>query len=72
MDGTTNPFEIATYTGPEYMKEGTTMVPRVFKTMPGDIFTTNTVKDETLAVGDVLVENFLGTGVNLVAAGSIE
>ena len=30
------------------------MVPRVLKTMPGDIFTTNTVKDETLAVGDVL------------------
>ena len=25
-----------------------------------------------VAVGDVLVENFLGTGVNLVAAGSIE
>lgn len=36
------------------MPEGTTMVPRVFKTNVGDIFTTNMVDEETLAVGDVL------------------
>lgn len=36
------------------MPEGTTMVPRLFKTMPGDIFTTNTVNEETLEVGDTL------------------
>lgn len=38
------------------MPEGTTMVPRVFKTHEGDIFTTNTIKAEagTLAVGDLL------------------
>lgn len=57
MDGTTNPFEIATYTGPEYMKEGTTMVPRVFKTNVGDIMTTNTIKADagSLEAGDLLV-----------------
>ena len=36
------------------MPEGTTMVPRVFKTNVGDIYTTNTVKAESLKVGDIL------------------
>ena len=36
------------------MPKGTTMVPRVFKTMPGDIFTTNTINEDTLAVNDLL------------------
>ena len=36
------------------MPEGTSMVPRVFKTMVGDIMTTNTVADAELAVGDIL------------------
>ena len=36
------------------MKTGTTMVPRVYKTMPGDIFTTNTINATELAVQDVL------------------
>ena len=36
------------------MPKGTTMVPRVFKTMPGDIFTTNTINETELAVGDLL------------------
>ena len=54
LDGTNDPFTVATYTGAKNMPEGTTMVPRVFKTNVGDIFTTNTVKDETLAVTDVL------------------
>ena len=53
-DSTSNPFVVETYTGPAYMPKDTTMVPRVFKTNVGDIFTTNTVKDEELAVGDVL------------------
>ena len=49
-----DPFHI---TGPykeALMPEGTTMVPRVFKTNVGDIFTTNTIKAETLKVGDIL------------------
>lgn len=36
------------------MPAGTQMVPRVFKTNVGDIFTTNTIDEETLAIGDIL------------------
>ena len=36
------------------MPADTTMVPRVFKTMPGDIFTTNTINETELAVNDLL------------------
>jgi hypothetical protein len=36
------------------MPEGTTMVPRVFKTNVGDIFTTNTINADTLEVGQPL------------------
>ncbi len=42
------------------MPEGTSMVPRVFKTMPGDIFTTNMVAERVLAVGDKLTPNDKG------------
>ena len=36
------------------------MVPRVFKTHEGDIFTTNTIADETVALGAVLSPNAKG------------
>lgn len=36
------------------MKAGTVMVPRLFATKVGDIFTTNTIKDASVNVGDVL------------------
>lgn len=36
------------------------MVPRVFKTHEGDIFTTNTIADETVKLGDVLGPNDKG------------
>lgn len=36
------------------MPEGTTMVPRVFKTNVGDIFTTNMIDEEAVEVGDIL------------------
>ena len=36
------------------MPEGTTMVPRVLKTNPGDIFTTNTINETELAQRDIL------------------
>ena len=44
------------------MKEGTAMVPRVFKTNIGDIFTTNMINAdrETLKVGDVLTPGAKG------------
>jgi hypothetical protein len=54
VDSTANPFSVAKYVRPQAMPANTTMVPRVFGTLVGDIFTTNTVKATTLAVGDVL------------------
>lgn len=36
------------------MPTGTVMVPRVFKTNVGDIFTTNMINAEELKLGDVL------------------
>lgn len=38
----------------KHMTPGTSMVPRVFKTNVGDIMTTNTINEDTLAVGDIL------------------
>ena len=38
----------------KFMNPGTAMVPRVFKTNVGDIFTTNTVNATELKVGDIL------------------
>ena len=49
-----NPFHIESQTTPKRMPEGTTMVPRVFKTDIGDIMTTNMVKESVLALGDTL------------------
>lgn len=51
---TEDPFHIASGAEVARMPEGTTMVPRVFKTNIGDIFTTNTVDETTLALGDEL------------------
>lgn len=51
---TENPFVIEQFKSPKLMPTGTTMVPRVFKTNVGDIFTTNTIMDETVAVSDIL------------------
>jgi hypothetical protein len=49
-----DPFHIESKYQPKKMPVGTTMVPRVFKTNIGDIFTTNTIDEEDLAVGDVV------------------
>lgn len=51
---TEDPFHIEGPYKEARMPEGTTMVPRVFKTNVGDIFTTNTVNADSLAVGDTL------------------
>jgi hypothetical protein len=42
------------------MAEGTNMVPRVFKTNVGDIFTTNTVAIPVSVVDGVVVEDLSG------------
>ncbi len=65
-----DPFHI---TGPykeAMMPEGTTMVPRVFKTNVGDIFTTNTVNAESLKVGDVLTPG--ADGILAVGEGAMK
>jgi hypothetical protein len=49
-----DPFHIEGPYKPQRMPEGTTMVPRVFKTNVGDIYTTNTINETSLAVGDIL------------------
>ena len=58
-DSTSNPMVNASYEGPALMPatedgKASTMVPRVFKTNVGDIFTTNTVMATELSVGQVL------------------
>lgn len=62
-----NPF----YVDPKYteqlMPAGTTMVPRLIKTEVGDIFTTNMIKETTLAVGNTLTP---GTDGILAKAGA--
>jgi hypothetical protein len=49
-----DPYHIESKTREAMMPTGTTMVPRVFKTNVGDIFTTNMIDEDALAVGDIL------------------
>lgn len=53
-DSTANPFVVEQRSRFTAMPSNTSMVPRVFKTNIGDIFTTNTVKATTLEVGNIL------------------
>ena len=53
-DSTDDPFTVENHAKPNLMKEGTNMVPRVFKTNVGDIYTTNCVNVEAPALGDIL------------------
>lgn len=65
VDSTAAPMSGMTYTSPALMPENTAMVPRVFKTNVGDIFTTNTIKATTLALGDILTpgaDGYLAVG----------
>jgi hypothetical protein len=49
-----DPFHIESKPNAKMMPAGTTMVPRVFKTNVGDIYTTNTINATTLTIGDLL------------------
>ena len=56
-DSTANPFQSTwDYAGPKAMPTGATMTPRVFKTMVGDIYTTNMVDE---AWGDLTIGTIL-------------
>ena len=62
-----DPFHIESQTAPKAMPVGTTMVPRVFKTNVGDIFTTNMVKETTLDLNDTLTPGADGILVKTAA-----
>lgn len=49
-----DPFHFESNYHEKMMPAGTSMVPRVFKTNVGDIMTTNTIGEQTVAVGDIL------------------
>lgn len=54
MYATEDPFHILSQYKEKRMPEGTTMVPRLFKTHEGDIFTTNMIADANVSVGNIL------------------
>lgn len=54
---TTTPFQIETFTAPKMMPTGTVMVPRVFKTNVGDIFTTNCVSGVATSGTPAAIDN---------------
>ena len=54
MGFTNDPWKKLGIAREKKMPAGTSMIPRVFKTNVGDIMTTNTIFDETVAVGDKL------------------
>ena len=54
MGFTNDPWKKLGIAHEKKMPAGTSMIPRVFKTNVGDIMTTNTIFDETVAVGDKL------------------
>jgi hypothetical protein len=60
LDSTDNPFAMLTGYKAQKMADRNAMVPRVLKTMVGDIFTTNTIADETVALGAELSPNAEG------------
>jgi hypothetical protein len=65
IDSTDNPMQGVNFPGPAMMPAGSTMVPRLLKTNVGDIFTTNTIAAESVAVGDVLTpgaDGYLAAG----------
>ena len=60
MNWTNDPFTQLGAYQEKRMPVGTSMVPRVFKTNVGDIFTTNTIADAEVAIGDILAPNASG------------
>lgn len=69
VDSTANPMQGKIFKGPAMM-DGKKMVPRVFKTNVGDIFTTNTIAADSVNPGDVLVPG--EDGYLKVGTGDIE
>lgn len=70
VDSTANPFrETWDYSGPKKMPENTKMVPRVFKTNVGDIYTTNCIMADTApALGATFAPTASGENAGYLAA----
>ena len=65
IDSTADPMQGKIFEGPAMMPGKSTMVPRLLKTNVGDIFTTNTIAAESVAVGDILTpgaDGYLAVG----------
>lgn len=60
IDSTDNPFAMLTGYKAKKMADRNALVPRVLKTMVGDIYTTNTIADETVELGAELSPNAEG------------
>ena len=60
MNWTNDPYHKLGIYREKRMNPGTTMVPRVFKTNVGDIYTTNMINEETLEIGDILSPDATG------------
>lgn len=60
INWTNDPYHKLGIAHEKRMNPGTSMVPRVFKTNVGDIFTTNMIDEDVLAIGDVLAPNAKG------------
>ena len=67
MDFTNDPWKKLGIYHEKKMPAGTAMVPRVFKTNVGDIFTTNTINETELAVGDLLTPQAGAEGKGILA-----
>ena len=63
MNWTNDPYHKLGIYHEKFMESGTSMVPRVFKTMIGDLYTTNMINEETLAVGDKLSPSAATKGI---------
>lgn len=60
INWTNDPYHKLGIAHEKRMNPGTSMVPRVLKTNVGDIFTTNMIDEDVLAIGDVLAPNAKG------------
>lgn len=60
INWTNDPYHKLGIAHEKRMNPGTSMVPRVLKTNVGDIFTTNMIDEDVLAIGDVLAPNTKG------------
>lgn len=60
INWTNDPYHKLGIAHEKRMTPGTSMVPRVLKTNVGDIFTTNMIDEDVLAIGDVLAPNAKG------------